>query len=318
MKLRKLINPLHFHAFLLIVLATVPSLSAETWSPSGPVTLEIGAGVGGETDAIGRVFASTLKKQTGWEVIAQNKPGGAGIAMLSAMKNKRPDGTTLGLAINMPVLVNLVLRGDKLPFNLDHFDYLGTLASAGLAIVARSDAPFNNIEELVAYSKKHGSVTIATDSKPQELIMKGIAKQSGAKFKILSTKSSGEQLQFLLGDKAMVGLPSGKHIPYLATNQLKMLASANSKRHSYALETETLIEQGFNLFVDPFFYFVAPKGLDPIVEKTIVAAIDMAVQSTEVKDIVKNVLSSEAENLGAKETRSMLDNGFSGVKVLFN
>ncbi len=318
MKLTKLIRIISFYASIIIAFTSVSALSAEKWTPSSPIMFQIGAGAGGETDSIGRVFADVLEKQTGWEVVAENKPGGAGIAMLSVMKNKKSDGKTFGLAINMPVLVNLVLRGEKLPFNLDHFDYLGTLASAGVAIVARKDAPFNNIAELVDYSKKHGSVAIATDSKPQELVMKSIAKKTGAKFKILVTKSSGEQLQFLLGNKALVGLPSGKHIPYLATNELKMLASANSTRHSYALDTETLIEQGFNVFVDPTFYFVAPKGLNPTVKETIITAIDKAVKSDEVQKIVKNVLASEAKNLGPEGTRAMLDNGFSGVKVLFN
>ena len=47
------------------------------------------------------------------------------------------------------------------------------------------------------------------------------------------------------------------------------------------------------------------------------SAIDNAVQSTEVKQIVKNILASEAHNLGPVGTRKMLDDGFEGVKVLF-
>jgi tripartite-type tricarboxylate transporter receptor subunit TctC len=318
MKITKFIRPLGLSALIFTTLLSTPTLAEGSWTPSSPVMLQIGAGVGGETDAIGRTFAKVLEEQTGWEIVTENKPGGAGIAMLSVMKNKHADGETIGLAINMPVLVNLVLRGEKLPFNLDDFDYLGTMASGGLAVVARADAPFSNINELVAYSKEHGSVAIVTDAKPQELIMNNIAKNTGAKFKILVTNSTGEQLQFLLGNKALVGLTSGKHIPYLETGELKMLASANSTRHDYSQETETLIEQGFNLFVDPTFYFVSPKGLNPEVKATLAAAIDRAVQSDEVRKIVKNVLSTEAKNLGPVGTREMLDAGFEGVKVLFN
>jgi len=304
-----------------MVLATSLVLStaalANDWKPSGPIRFDIGVGAGGETDAIGRTFAKVLEDQTGWKVITQNKPGGAGIAMLSSMLNKRPDGKSIGLAVNMPVLVNLVLRGDSLPFNLDDFDYLGTIASGVLAVVAVADAPFNTIEEMVAYSKENDGVAIVTDAKPQELIMKGIAEKTGADFNILVTKSSAEQLQFLLGGKAAVGLPSGKHIPYLKTGQLKMLASANSERHNYAPETPTLIEQGFNLFVDPAFYFMAPKGLKPEAKEALETAINNAVNSEEVRTIVQNVLATEANNLGSQGTRSMLDNGFDGVQVLF-
>jgi tripartite-type tricarboxylate transporter receptor subunit TctC len=317
MKFKTLIRSIGLGATLLVTTFVLPQASANSWKPSGPIMLQIGAGAGGETDALGRTFAKVLEEQTGWSVVSQNKPGGAGIAMLSSMKNRRPDGKTIGLAINMPVLVNLVLRGEKLPFNLDTFDYLGTISSAVLDVVARTDAPFNTIEELVAYSKSHGGVVISTDAKPQELIMKNIAKKTGAKFRILVTKSSGEQLQFLLGGKAMVGLTNGKHIPYLKTGELKMLASANSSRHDYAPEAKTLIEQGYNLFVDPTFYFVAPKGLDAQAKLALVEAISKAVESDEVKTIVKNVLASKTKNLGPEGTRKMLDEGLDGVKVLF-
>lgn len=301
----------------LAAMVTPTTATAEEWKPSGSVMLQIGAGSGGETDALGRVFAKVLEEQTGWNIVAENKPGGAGIAMLSSLKNKKPNGQTIGLAINMPVLVNLVLRGDKLPFKLDDFDYLGTLSSLVLDVVARSDAPFSNIEELVAYSKENGAVTVVTDAKPKELIMKSIAKATGAKFKILNTKSSSEQIQYLLGKKAMVGLPNGKHIPYLTSGELKMLASANSERHDYAPDTPTLIEQGHNLYVDPIFYLVTPKGLDEATKATLVTAIDTAVHSEEVKTIVKNVLTSEVKNLGPKGTREMLDKGLLSVEVLF-
>ncbi|MGO3344492.1 MAG: tripartite tricarboxylate transporter substrate binding protein [Marinomonas sp.] len=308
----------HFmkYATLAASLAFSTVSMASDWKPSGQIMFDIGVGAGGETDAIGRTFAKVLEEQTGWKVVTQNKPGGAGIAMLSSMRNKRPDGKTIGLAVNLPVLVNLALRGKFLPFNLDSFDYLGTIASSGLDIVTLGDAPFNNIEELVAYSKTHDGVAIATDAKPQELIMKRIAEKTGANFKILVTKSTAAQLQLLLGGKAMVGLPSGKHIPYLKTGQLKLLASANSTRHSYAPDTPTLIEQGFNLFVDPSFFFAAPKGLSAEAKAALATAIDNAVNSPEVKTIVQNVLATQTNNLGPAGTRKMLDDGFEGVQVL--
>lgn len=313
MSFTKLVKHMLITASLVISSASI----ADDWSPSGPIKFDIGVGAGGETDAIGRTFAKVLEEQTGWKVITQNKPGGAGIAMLSSLRNKRPDGKTIGLAVNMPVLVNLVLRGKSLPFDLDNFDYLGTVGSSGLAVVTLADAPFNNIEELVAYSKEHGAVAIATDAKPQELIMKKIAEETGADFKILVTKSSAAQLQFLLGGKATVGLTSGKHIPYLETGQLKMLASANSSRHTYAPDTPTLIEQGFDLFVDPSFFFMAPKGLPQDVKSALETAINNALQSEQVKTIVKNVLATEVNNLGPEGTRKMLDDGFDGVQILF-
>lgn len=274
-------------------------------------------GSGGETDAIGRTIAQTIEQQTGWDVVVENKPGGAGIAMLTGMRKNKPDGKTIGLAVNMPVLVNLVLRGDKLPFNLDSFEYLGTAAGIQLAIVARADAPFNTIEELIAYSKKQGGVAVVTDAKPQQLVLKRINARTQAGLKPVVTKGSAEILQFLLGGKAMVGFMPGKHIPYVQNGELKMLASVNSGRHDYSPETRTLVEQGHDLYVDPTFFFMAPKGLSADAKKGLEDALDAAIRSDDVQKIVKNTLSTKAVNLGSERTKDMLVNGLDSVAVLF-
>jgi len=205
---------------------------AADWKPPGPINLQIGFGAGGETDTIGRVVAAVMEEQTGWDVIAENKPGGGGVAMFTGIAKAPADGTIIGLGVNMPVMINLVLRGDKLPFTLDSFDYLATVSRAQLAIIAKKDAPFDDIKGLVEHSKKIGGAAIAFDAKPQELLMRGIDKQEGAGFKLLSTKSSAEMLQFVLGGQVVAAFSAGKHIPYLEKGELKMLANANDGRHS--------------------------------------------------------------------------------------
>lgn len=291
--------------------------SAADWKPAGPIKLQIGFGAGGETDTIGRVVASVMKEQTGWDVVAENKPGGGGVAMFSGIAKAKPDGSVIGMGVNMPVMINLVLRGDKLPFKLDSFDYLGTVARAQLAIVAKKDAPFNNIKELAEYSRKNGGAAIAFDAKPQELLMRGVDKQEKAGFKLVSTKSSAEMLQYVLGGQVVAAFSAGKHIPYLEKGELKMIASANDGRHSYAPDTPTLREQGYDLFVDPYFYFAGPKGMPADAKAALASALDAAIKSDKVNQVVSNAFSTKPENRGPDGTEKMLKDGIAGVKVLF-
>ena len=58
--------------------------------------------------------------------------------MFTGIAKDRANGQTIGLGVSMPVLINLVLCADKLPFDLDSFDYLAMVARAQLAIIARS------------------------------------------------------------------------------------------------------------------------------------------------------------------------------------
>lgn len=298
------------------ILASGIAQSAE-WRPAGTLTLQIGFGAGGETDTLGRVIASVMKKQTGWNVVAINKPGGGGVAMFSGIAAAPADGSIIGLGVNMPIMINLILRGDKLPFNLDSFDYLATVTRAQLALIAKKDAPFNDIDGLVAYSKSTGGAAVAFDSKTTQSIFQLIDKQTGAGLKIISTKSSAEMLQYVLGGQVMAAFSAGIHVPYMKTGRIKMLASANDGRHNYAPDIPSLKEQGYNFFVDPYFYFAAPKGLPADTRAALENALDKAINSAKVKKVVANALKSEVSNLGPAGTKKMLVDGIAGVKVLF-
>ncbi|MEP4196103.1 MAG: tripartite tricarboxylate transporter substrate binding protein [Aliishimia sp.] len=300
-----------------VALLTALPASAQDWSPSGPLKIEIGFGAGGSTDVIGRIVANTLKEQTGWNVIAENKPGGGGMAMFTAIANKPADDLTVGLGVNMPVMINLVTRPDEVKFDLDDFAYLGTAAGAQLALIARSDAPFDDIAGMIAFAKENGGLAIGSDAKPQVLTMQQVAKQGGTEFQFLSTKSSAEILKLLLGGQAMVGFATGTHTDYLDSGEMKMLASANRVRHSYAPETPTLIEQGFDIYVDPWFYFAMSEGTSDEAEAAIEAALATALDTEEVKTAVRNALNTDVVNLGGDATKQMLVDGLDNVRVLF-
>lgn len=80
-----------------------------------------------------------FKEQTGWNSIVENLPGGGGVAMFTSFSQQSADNNTISVCVGNPVLVQLAKRGDELPFDIDRFDYLGTIAKAELALVASAD-----------------------------------------------------------------------------------------------------------------------------------------------------------------------------------
>ena len=86
-----------------VTLGTGPALA--DWTPSGPISLWIGFGAGGETDTLGRLLANEMSDATGWDIVVENKPGGGGMAMFTQLAVTPPDGQTLGMGVTMPVLV---------------------------------------------------------------------------------------------------------------------------------------------------------------------------------------------------------------------
>ena len=313
MKMRNLLV-----GFAVTCMLLAPVLSqAEDWAPKGSIKLQIGFGAGGSTDTIGRLVAAQVEEDTGWNVVVENKPGGGGVAMLSGLMNAKPDGATLGVAVNVPILLNLVKRGDKLPFKIDSFDYIGTIAKGEVGMVARADAPFDDLDGFIELAKKK-KLAVAFDAGTQQMIMTAVGNQAGVKFKFVKHKSGAEQIQSLLGGHVDVVCPAGAHIKYLESGDLKMITVFGKQRYSYAPKTKTLIESGYNFYLDPYYYLVAPKGLPANVKDTLAKAFDKAIHSDKVKTALFNTIKTQPYNLGPDGTFKMLSDGVADIKTVID
>ena len=302
--------------FAIACLIFVPSLTqAADWAPQGSIKLQVGFGAGGSTDTLGRIVAAKVEENTGWNIVVENKPGGGGVAMLSGLMNATPDGKTLGLAVNIPILLNLAKRAETLPFRINSFDYIGTIAKGEVALVAKADAPFNNIKEFIQLAKTK-KMAIAFDAAPQHMIMSAVKNQAGVDFKFVKHKSGAEQIQSILGGHVDVGCPAGAHIKYLESGDLKMIVAFGKNRFSYAPDTTTLIENGYNYYLDPYYYIAAPKGLPADIKATLAAVFDKAINSDKVREALANTLKTEPYNLGPDGTFKMLSDGVTDVKKL--
>jgi tripartite-type tricarboxylate transporter receptor subunit TctC len=305
---------------LLALLTVLPQTGqAQDWAPDDSIKLQIGFGAGGSTDIMGRLVAAKVEENTGWNVVVENKPGGAGVAMFSSLMRAKPDGLTLGLGVSMPIFLNLAARGDKLPFTIDSFDYIATIMRGEIAMVAKADAPFNTLEELIAYAKQQKSgIAVAFDAKPQQIVLEPVAKKAEIKFKFIKHKSGAEQIQSILGGHADVACTAGAHVKYIESGDLKMIASMSKDRQACAPDAKTLIENGFDLYLEPYFYIAAPKGLSADVKNALAKALDDAINSESVKDALLNSMQATAHNLGPEGTYTMMSQGAVDIKALVN
>jgi tripartite-type tricarboxylate transporter receptor subunit TctC len=291
--------------------------AAQDWEPSKPLTILIGFGAGGTTDTMGRVLAEVISEQTGWNVIVENRPGGGGVAMFTGVSQKPVDNHTIGMGVGIPVLVQLVQRGDQLPFDIDSFDYLGTIAKAELALVASADAPFDNLQGMIDYAKEQGTMPVATMAPPQVLMMNAAKRASGAEFNLVTADGGAEVIQLILGGQVLAGFASGEHFPYLESGDMKVIASANANRLSYEPDKLTFIEAGVDAYVDAVFFLAMRAGSDPAAVAAIAAAIEAAVQTDKVGEIVRNTVQGPAVNLGPEGAKAMMVNGLDNAKRLF-
>ena len=107
---------------------------------------------GGGSDLYVRLLAAEMTKG-GMQVIVDNKPGASGNIAASYVAHAKPDGLTVFVGTNSTLANNTVLF-DKLPYDpLKDFAPVTHIGYQPMIIVGRTDLPFSNLQEMVAYAK---------------------------------------------------------------------------------------------------------------------------------------------------------------------
>ena len=290
--------------------------NAEDWAPKGPLMFQIGFGAGGSTDAMGRVIAKVMEEQTGWNIVVENKAGAGGVAMFTGISKSKPDGQIIGMGVSTPILMQLVMRPEQLPFDADSFDYLSGVALGQLALVASANAPFDDLESMVDYAKANGPMAIAINASPHKLILAAISKKTGAEFEFVPTDGGAESMKLLLGGQVMASFAGGSHGAYIDSGDMKMIAVGNSERHDYAPDVMTVAEQGYGVYLDSVFYIATTKGTDQAILDALSNAISSALASDEVVEIVRNAAKTSVLDLTPAETRSVMVDGLPNMEKL--
>ncbi len=284
---------------------------AEEWQPDGPITLNVGFGAGGSTDALARAIAQSIEADTGWDVVVENLPGAGGVAMLSKLQAAKPDGLSLGVGVSIPVWIQLKRRGDQLPFTLDSFDWLSTMGRAGLAMVVAGDSAVQTFDDLLAKAKDSG-VTVATNGPAQEIIVRALATETGADFRHVPTKSGGEIIQNLLGGHVDAATLGGAHVPYVQKGEMRVVAGLAPVRDNADLDVPTLMEMGYPFAIDASFYIAAPAGLPDTAKAALSGAVDQALASDGVQKALQ-AMGMDGNNLGPDGTAQMMYDGLETI-----
>lgn len=147
--------------------------------PEKPITLVIPYKAGGSTETMGRVFSKALGETLGQPVVVKTRPGAGGAVGATEVAAAAPDGYTLLFAASQSLLWPPLAQ--KVEYDLASFRYIAQITEYQQAIVARADAPFNSLAELIAYSKTHPGLNYADQSAMSRAYIDFIGAAEGVK-----------------------------------------------------------------------------------------------------------------------------------------
>jgi tripartite-type tricarboxylate transporter receptor subunit TctC len=237
------------------------------WTPKQPLKILVGYPPGGTADIAARLAADSIQHQHGYTVIVDNKTGAGGFIALKAVAQSPPDGYTVGVGIMGQLAIGPVVPGSQIPLDLDkELVPICNLVGVPMAVIARMDAPFKTIAELVAYAKANpGKVSYASTGL-------GSTNQLGAEF--LAAEAGGLKMinvPYRGGAPAIADVAAGQVDLFFGNiseligqargGKVRVLALAAAKPSPLAPELPLLTKDIPALDINNWFGLVGPAGL---------------------------------------------------------
>lgn len=283
-------------AFGLAALSPALVLAAEPY-PTRAVTVVNPWAAGGPSDSFIRPIAQELSARFGQPVIIENKSGANGTIGASFVARAKPDGYTL---LNASI-GNLAIAPQLMPVQFDSFKSFQSIAYVGSGITTfavRPDFPARNLQELVAYAKKH-PITLGTSGVGTPGHMAGVYFQ----------QITGIQLQHVpyKGSAAAINDAIGGHVDlvidplsttFVRAGKLNALAYFGTKTPPEGLGgVQSVTQQGFAKWDDAFggsFFWTAPAGIPEAVQRKLTGWVLEALATPEVRQALVQVQVSAA------------------------
>lgn len=164
--------------------------------PSDPISVFVGFGAGGMTDVSTRIIAEKLAENLGVRVIVENKPGAGGLLAIDEAKNLAPDGYTFVTFLSDAPFTSVY---QDRPLDLSEFTILGGYMPQERVLFARSDAPFDSVEELIEHAKETPVTFADGGAFWSARVMEAFAKKHDLNIRLVPFRSGAEGSAAILG-----------------------------------------------------------------------------------------------------------------------
>lgn len=241
--------------------------------PAQPIKIVIGYGAGGTNDVQARIMSKYIKKYLGQDFVVVNITGAGGAIGAREVLNSKPDGYTALFQHQAMFCSYLTGVAD---FNYNDFTPVCLATTTDNMLVVRSDAPWNNLKDVVEDAKKNpGKIRVAANigatTHFQVVPLQTITNNA---FILTATGGDMDRITKLMGkhvDMIVSGLPSV--VPYLQSGELKAVAATSPERDPFLPSIPTAREQGIDIAITQDLGFYMP----PNTPKDVVAAFSKAI-----------------------------------------
>ncbi|BBQ88265.1 TPA: tripartite tricarboxylate transporter substrate binding protein [Raoultella ornithinolytica] len=290
-------------------------LSAQHF-PTAPVKIEVGAAAGGGMDIVARALAERLSPLLGQPVLVSNRAGAGGAIAMMALKNAQPDGYTLALVPSWTLSYQPLISTH---YRAEDFTLLAVLYRSPDALIARADAPWNSLSQMLDSARnEQKTLLFASQSPVDQLIINWLARQTGNKIAALPTRGGGEMIPKLLGGHVDFAYSATMHTQYVSSGKMKVLASLTDQRQSIAPDVPTLKEQGWDIAINTFFIVVLPAGVPQAITERLSSAFADIMRDEHIRSLIEDKLFMNIDVHLMEDASSLIVGQQSKMRALFD
>lgn len=257
---------------LALILLSVPFAASHSQDyPDKPLRIVVPFGAGSATDGLARAVGEGVTKQTGQNVVVDNRPGANGIIAAENVAKSPPDGYSILFGTHTTNAANPWLY-KKLPYDpAKDFEPVTALARGWSFLVVNPKSPAKTLGELIEMAKKApGTLTYGAGGASSRVSVELFAQMAGVKLLYVAYKGNPLAVNDLVGGHIdLMITDSATGLPHIKGGTLRALAYTGPTRSPLAPDVPTFDEGGVKGYENSYWFAAyLPAGSPaPIVGK---------------------------------------------------
>jgi tripartite-type tricarboxylate transporter receptor subunit TctC len=234
--------------------------------PNRAIRIIVPFAPGGASDFVARIMQPRLGELLGQPIVVENKPGASGNIGVDAAAKSAPDGYSVFLGNVGSIAINPAVFPDLAVNPLRDLIAVTQVVDVPSMLIAHPSAPFNNVQELIAYAKANpGKLNYASPGSGSldRLEMETLRKLAGLDMVHVPYKGgAGPAVAGLMGGETQVMFATAASaMPAVKGGKAKPLGVTSTVRLEQVPNAATMVEQGHpDLTASSWQGFFVPVG----------------------------------------------------------
>ncbi|MFC6762100.1 tripartite tricarboxylate transporter substrate-binding protein [Sulfitobacter porphyrae] len=200
------------------------AVSAQDWTPPGPITMMIGFAAGGGADTQARLISQGIEAKYGWKILPQQLDGNSGLSLAAELAKAPADGTAIGMVVSETLTYSSHAAGND-ALMLDKFTPLATTASFELGLVSMANGAFDTWDKVTEAAGSGTQIRFGTASDRQADVAYLFGKAAGIDFNIVPVKGGAGVMNGLRGGDLDLGWVAGAQSKAVQDGEMVNIAS---------------------------------------------------------------------------------------------